>query len=351
MAIINSSKKSTIIGLGIIAFFAMSISSLSSVTVYTSKAMEICARQVVPSLFFFLVLTGTILRMSLHTKIPSFISEPICRAFNISPSSVSAFVFGLLCGFPIGGKIAVDLLKRQEIDREEAERLIAFSNNTGPAFTIAAVGTAILGNTYAGVAIYFLQIISAVCVALFLRKDENSHKLNQYTIPSEPFFEALCGAIYDAAASCVSICGFIIFFYTAIGVVSDHFPIYEVKLLLSLLGEVSSGANAAASLPVPFSFSAAAFSVGWSGISVHMQTLRFVSDTDINMKKYYISKMFCGLFCGTGMFLLSNIITAYNNQVIATQLPPGIGYFLMIFAILIIFIGFIISKLEKSKEI
>jgi len=352
VATINSSKKTTVISLSVITFFVLSVSSLSSVTFYTVKAIGICSNQVIPSLFFFLVLTGTVLRMGLHTKIPSFIYRPFCRLFNISPPSVSAFIFGLLCGFPIGGKIATDLYKRHEIDREEAERLIAFSNNTGPAFTVAGVGTAMLGSTYAGIIIYFLQIISAVCVAFFLRKNEKKRKNNSYTSPSQNFSQALCDSIYDAASSCISICGFIVFFYTMIGIVSTRFSLYKLNLLLSVFCEVSSGATAAATLPIPFSFSAAAFSVGWSGISVHMQTLRFVNGTDINMKKYFIYKMFCGLFCGTAMLFLGNIIPLYDKiQTFLFRPPLNIGYFLLIFAVIIIFIGFIISKLEKKKEI
>ncbi len=352
MTAINSNEKTTFSALAVIAFFIISLSSLSSVTAFTAEALGICARQVVPSLFFFLVLSGTMLRTGLHTKIPVFISRPICRVLGISPPSVAAFVLGLLCGFPIGGKIAIDLYKRGDIDRTEAERLIAFSNNTGPAFTVAGIGTAILNSTRAGVMIYFLQVAAAVCVALFLRKSSNVSSTNTHTAQSQSFPESLCGAIYDAAGSCVSICGFIIFFYTAVGVVSARFPLREVRLIFSALCEVSSGTNAAAVLPAPFCFSLAAFSVGWSGISVHMQTRQFITGTDLSMKKYYISKMFCGLFCGVGAFFFGGTITTHGSlEVFARKIPAEAGYFLIIFTVLLFSVGFVISKLEKRKKI
>ena len=350
MTDINSSKNQAVTAFFVIVFFSISLESLPSVTRYTLKAIEICADKVLPSLFFFIVLSGILLRTEAHAKIPAFIYRPVCRAFRISPPSVAAVILGMLCGFPIGGKIAVDLYKNQEIDRSEAERLIAFSNNTGPAFTVAGIGTGILGNTGAGLMIYFLQITSAFCVAFFLRKNGKISEKDLRSRPSQIFSQALCGSIYDAAWSCVSICGFIIFFYTSSGILSELFPVSEIKVLFSALLEVSSGAAAASCLPVPFSFSVAAFSVGWSGLSVHMQTEQFVSSTDLSMKKYYISKMFCGLFCGSSAFFLHKIIAVYDTSEAATsKFPVGIGYFILVFIVLLFLLGFIISKLEKRK--
>lgn len=355
MTDINSNKKSAFPAITVVACFVFSLASLSSVTAYTLEALKICAGQVIPSLFFFLVLTGTMLRIGLHTRIPVFISRPICRALGISSPSVAAFILGLLCGFPIGGKIAVDLYKRKDIEKAEAERLIAFSNNTGPAFTVAGIGTAILGSTHAGVMIYFLQIAAAVCVALFLRRSGGISQSKPRSVNYQSFSEALCEAIYDAASSCLSICGFIIFFYTAVGAVSSRLPFSGAKILFSSICEVSSGANAASALPTPFSFSAAAFSVGWSGISVHMQTRQFTSGTDLSMKKYYISKLFCGLFCGTGALLISNIITPSEPhdslEAFSPQIPNEIGHYLLIFTVFLFSVGFVISKLEKNKKI
>ena len=71
--------------------------------------------------------------------------------FGINGNGASAFILGVLCGYPIGAKTAVDLYKNSYISKKEAENLICFSNNSGPLFIIGALGIGMLSSKSAGI--------------------------------------------------------------------------------------------------------------------------------------------------------------------------------------------------------
>ncbi len=58
-----------------------------------------------------------------------------------------AFVMGIISGYPVGAKIVTEFKNNGECSKAEAERLLSFTNNSGPLFIIGTVGIAMFGNT------------------------------------------------------------------------------------------------------------------------------------------------------------------------------------------------------------
>ena len=46
---------------------------------------------------------------------------------------------GLISGYPIGAKIATNFRKNNICSKEECERLLSFTNNSGPLFIVGTV--------------------------------------------------------------------------------------------------------------------------------------------------------------------------------------------------------------------
>lgn len=55
-------------------------------------------------------------------------------------SGAFALAMGITSGYPVGAKVASDLYKDNLCSKIEAERLIAFTNSSGPLFVIGAIG-------------------------------------------------------------------------------------------------------------------------------------------------------------------------------------------------------------------
>lgn len=55
-------------------------------------------------------------------------------------SGAFALAMGITSGYPVGAKVASDLYKDKLCSKIEAERLISFTNSSGPLFVIGAIG-------------------------------------------------------------------------------------------------------------------------------------------------------------------------------------------------------------------
>ena len=77
-------------------------------------------------------------------------SETICffwkTFFGLSPAGAYVLILGLLCGYPMGAKLAHDLYIDQQISRREGEYLLTFSCNASPAFIISYLSGILLKN-------------------------------------------------------------------------------------------------------------------------------------------------------------------------------------------------------------
>ena len=111
-----------------------------------SKGLELCLNVIIPSLFPFFVISTLTVELGLAQKMGRIIEPMMRRIFNVSGACASAFVLGFVGGYPVGAKTAIALYERGECSRREAERLLSFCNNSGPAFILGVVGTSVFAD-------------------------------------------------------------------------------------------------------------------------------------------------------------------------------------------------------------
>ena len=272
----------------------------SSVT----NGLVICVKAVIPSIFPFAVISSLMSRI----EPPAFISRPLSKLFGISPAGSCAVVTGLVSGFPSGSICTVRLLNDGAISREEAERLICFTNNPSAAFLVVGVGATCFNSAKAGVMLLVFQLTVSVAVGAFLGRGEQG----SVCVPRSN--RALSAAdialsVKNAAGSVLTVSSFVV----AFSVICGYFnAITESEVLRCLVGgilEISNGTSLLASFPVDIKvrFILAGAFCGWSGLSVHFQVASFVCEDGIRMKKYYISKLVSAL----AMALLSALGAFY----------------------------------------
>jgi len=94
---------------------------------------------VLPSLFPFLIATN-LLKHTSFTSILGKLLNPIMKPiFNVPGIGAVAFIMGIISGYPIGAKIVSDFKSQNICNDIECERLLAFTNNSGPLFIIGTV--------------------------------------------------------------------------------------------------------------------------------------------------------------------------------------------------------------------
>lgn len=111
----------------------------SSNSYQTAKdAFLLWTNNVVPSLLPFFVCID-LLKHTPFVKIIGKILTPIMRPFfGVPGCGAFAVSMGMTSGYPSGAKISADLYENGECNKEETERLLAFTNTSGPLFIISA---------------------------------------------------------------------------------------------------------------------------------------------------------------------------------------------------------------------
>ena len=64
--------------------------------------------------------------------------------FNVPGEGAFPLIMGIISGYPVGAKIVTNFRKNNICTKEEAERLITFTNNSGPLFIIGTVRNLII---------------------------------------------------------------------------------------------------------------------------------------------------------------------------------------------------------------
>ena len=270
-------------------------------------ALRICSAVIVPSLFPYMVVSSLIVRFGAAKELGRIFAVPTGKLLRLPGSAAGAVLLGALCGFPVGARSACELYERGEIGREDAERLIAVANNTGPAFVVEVIGAHYWGNRLFGLFLYAAQILSALLIgAVAAHLSHSSAAPDDVPPPAHKtvrsdLLTSLADAVSSSALSVIAVCGFIVFFavVTAIGeCLLRALHLDFLTPFAAVFLEFSSGCAKAASLGGYTGAFLTGFAVGWSGISVFAQSKVFTAPNGIRLRRTALSKFVQGILCG-----------------------------------------------------
>lgn len=294
--------------------------------------VELCLNVILPSLFPFFVLSTMAVELGLIRALGRLAEPFMAPLFRVNGACAGAFLLGIVGGYPVGARTAIALYESGQCSRAEAERLMSFCNNSGPAFILGVVGAGIFSSSAAGLWLYGAHVAASVLVGLIFRFYGNS----AVTVPSAPSSrqrrqsapEIFIASVKNAFSSTLGICAFVIFFTVVIrllfltGVISHLsallvYPLGRLGLrqdmaesLLSGVIEMTSGVwslrDMAASLGSRMCM--AAFILGWAGLSVHCQVLSFIGSSGLSTRTYFFGKLLHGAISAALVFLLSRLL-------------------------------------------
>jgi sporulation integral membrane protein YlbJ len=269
--------------------------------------LKISFENLIPTIFPFMIISdlcSSYLRFNPGSR-PSRIFE---KTFCIPPSAIVAFLLGTLCGFPLGVKCASELYSDGRITRDECERLIGFCNNTGPAFLVCGIGLGLRGNIHDGIALYLATVFSAVLTGVLfsIQKNASHLELQKY---ERPHF-SITRSVKNAGIGSLYICSYITFFSCIAGIIKALFgegPVFLMTVPFLEVGCATEILSKTELLSDAVSLSASAFAVGFSGFSVHLQALSFISESDVKADRYFAMKLIQGIIAAASVFLTYNL--------------------------------------------
>jgi sporulation integral membrane protein YlbJ len=397
------SRPYTVICVRRLAIPALCILFIAGLLIYSGTAMDaardglsLWAGVVVPALLPFFI-GSEIMNSTGFARIFGILLEPVMKPlFNVPGSASFALVMGVSSGYPVGAKITSDLKNRGLLSRTEAERLLAFTNNSGPLFVVGTVGTGMCGSAETGVFLLVCHLLACMTVGFLYRFYGNREKIASERLgisgrlrafknkvserhpPGRPNIGTILGeAVKNSVSIIMTIGGFIILFTVIIRILAATGAIRHLagmlSVLLSPLGmdaktmegilcgllEITAGSNmicsarAAPYLKLP----ALSFIIGWAGLSVHLQVTSIISGTNVRMLPYLSAKFLQGiiaaLYTRAGLILLPSLafagipamgsvsnISGNFRPVTAESLHIAGNSFLIMFGIIIISIIF-----------
>lgn len=117
----------------------MVLSQPSSTFQYAYSGLYQWAVKMVPTLFPFMMISSIMLYSGIDIELGRIISRLLSRAYRYSEYGLYAIFIGFLCGFPMGAKVVSELYENGKISRGEAESLLGFCNNIGPAYFLGII--------------------------------------------------------------------------------------------------------------------------------------------------------------------------------------------------------------------
>lgn len=350
------SFKRNILPLIFISFTICLITFSNNNLIAARNGLSLWAKFVVPTLFPFFVATELMLHTNIISTLGKFFNPIMKPIFKVPGVSSFAFLMGSISGYPVGAKIVTSLRNSNSISKNEGERLLAFTNNSGPLFIIATVGIGLFGSSTTGFLLLITHLLAAISVGIltsFFSEKANDTSNNVYSLKNstasisfESIGEILSKSILNSINTLFLIGGFVVLFSVIISILmqSGLFQIFELILKpildlfnidiqfikASIIGllEVTNGVNFISNIRIKnisTNIIFTAFILGFGGFSVVLQILSVISKSDLSIKPYIIGKLLQGTFASfytySALCLFDFLNMDLNNNLHLSAIP------------------------------
>ena len=269
--------------------------------------LALCAYSVIPSLFPFLVLSPML------AEGIRCIMGRLCRGRMGERSAVllSAYVVGMLAGFPIGALTVLSQYKQGRIGGEDAARFLGVCTGASPAFLIGYFGQSLWGCAALGWVVWLLQCLFCLTgVFCLLRKDTEVPSVIRLASDETP--PTLTRCISGAVPRMMQICGCVVIFSVLRAFFCQWFPT-QIACILGGMTEMTGGLCDAAALyekgmtDKRTALTVSGAVIGFGGVCVGMQIADAAAQAGISMRQYWFQRILLGVLCalaaaGMGIF-------------------------------------------------
>ncbi len=315
--------------------------------VAAKSGLLLWANNVVPALLPFFIATELLSYTNIVDKIGKVLTPIMRPIFNIPGCGAYAFIMGIISGYPIGAKIVTNFRENGLCTKEEAERMIAFTNNSGPLFIIGTVGITLFGNSLIGILLFITHLLACISVGIcfrFWKSKNNSYKKTNYhtnlasntscTVHLSNLGEVLSKSIMSAINTVVMIGGFVVLFSVILSILNNSHiltfiaqifsPIFKVfgiqdfrfvTAFTSGIIELTNGASLICAIPcksISINIIICAFLLGFGGLSILFQVFSITAKSDVSIKPYIIGKLLQAIFATIYTIIFINCFPIFN---------------------------------------
>ncbi|MTI47709.1 MAG: sporulation integral membrane protein YlbJ [Firmicutes bacterium] len=312
---------------------------------------------VLPSLLPFFIGSEILVGLGVVNFLGSLLNPIMGPLFNVSGKGAFPLAMSITSGYPVGVKLVSNLRLKNTITRTEAQRLSSFCSTSGPLFMIGAVSVGMFRNVSIGPLIVISHYLGAITVGIifsYYKRNERPSSdpknngnyiktalqklLRSRKEDNRPLGVLMGDSVKEGMNTMFMVGGFIILYSVVIRIleitsvltaisnlISFVFPFINNKEIihatLSGVIEITNGCSlvsSVSSVELSTKISVASLLIGWSGLSIHSQSMTMLSKTDINTKIYVLAKALHGIFAFGYSYILYNF--AFKNYIAASSI-------------------------------
>ena len=266
--------------------------------------------------------------------------------FNVRGEGSFALIMGIISGYPVGAKIACNFRENNICSKEECERLLSFTNNSGPLFIIGTVGISMFGSSTIGLLLFITHFLASITVGIIFRFWKYNRKYSNFNINKNTNFssntsnihlsnlgEVLANSITNSISTIMMIGGFVVLFSVIISILKSsqivdfissifvpvfnaiHLPTSFISPIITGFLEITNGISGIANIPmkqISINIILAAFLLGLGGISIFLQVLSITSKTDLSIRPYLYGKILHGIIAAFYTYLFIYYFPIFN---------------------------------------
>ena len=271
--------------------------------------MNIWVNNLIPTLFPFFIISDILINYKFIDYIPK-IFRKICKyLFNITDNMITILILSIISGFPSNARNTRTLYDNGEISLDEANHILIFSHFSNPLFILTTVAIFFFNNQSLGIVLLVSHYLSNFILGLLFRRSCN-HDDNfvSNTLDTKKYFgNVFIGAVKKSIDTILLICGIVTVFMLLSSIISNtfNFNIYNSMLVKGIL-EITIGIEALSKLGLSITYKAVIAScfLAFGGLSVHMQVMSQIVDTDIKYKYFFIGRIYQMIISGIITYLI-----------------------------------------------
>ena len=258
-------------------------------------SLNIWITSILPSLFPSFVLSDILNSYDIISYVPKYIKLFLMKIFNISDNGLFIFLISMLSGFPSNARNIRILYKEKKISKNEAEHLLFFTHFSNPMFILGTLAILFLNNKSLGILILISHYLSNFILGIMLRNlNTNYTNNNKDKTNYKNFGIIFTKAIKNSIDSLLMILGTLTVFLIISTIIINLFNLdSKTTLLIKSILELTSGLKELSLINFCNNtlviLSSCILSFG--GLSVHMQVINELIDTNISYKNFFIGRI------------------------------------------------------------
>lgn len=262
----------------------------------------------IPTLFPFLLITKLLINYNIINTINAIFGKIIEKIFNISKNSSFVVILSIFTGFPTGSIYIKELLSKDIISVQEANKLITFTSFANPIFIISFIGETLLNNKSTGIYIFIIHLFTGLLLGIIFKSDKSKYSSNELK-DDKSFIYVLVNSINDSFSILINMLGIIIFFIIILSLFDLFIPNGVFSLIFKGFIEITMGITNIANSNLNIRLKASIISalLSFNGLSVHFQIKSIIDNTQIKYKRYLFARILHSILC----FIISYIF--FNN--------------------------------------